>query len=297
MKKENKHLLFFLFFFILSILIIKWLINNGMSIFEKIVGCGCGNKESKIMKKMENFDINETTDFMDGVDMIYYINLDRSLERRKNMEKLLSDSVFNNIEKVRFSAIDGKKENAKNSIKTANTLFRPLSGVEYACLLSHLKTITLFSDSDVKNQVALIFEDDVTLEFKKYWKKSVKQIMKEAPANWEIIQLCFIGQGKDCLIVPKVDYDNKVYPSAAAYLINRKGAERIKKLYSNGKYNVESSAYPIADLFIFGYCKTYTCKYPMFIYSGDDSTLHDEDLKCHMKTKKIVKDMYASMYD
>lgn len=207
------------------------------------------------------------------------------------MESIFTDPVFSETEIIRFSAVDGQKEDAKSMVKTADQLFRSMSNVEYACLLSHLKTISAFANSDKKNNVALIFEDDITLELKKYWKKSTKQIIMEAPPDWEVIQLCYIGHGDGCVIVPTVDYDTTIYPSAAAYLINRKGASKISRLFINGQYNVERSVYPIADLFIFGHCKTYTCKYPMFIYKGDTSTLHDEDLKCHNSTKKWVLNM------
>ena len=47
-----------------------------------------------------------------------------------------------------------------------------LSKGEYACTLSHIETIRKFSESPY--EIALIFEDDVTMEYEKYWKKSIK---------------------------------------------------------------------------------------------------------------------------
>ena len=75
--------------------------------------------------------------------------------------------------------------------------------VEYACTLSHINTIREFSKSNYG--VALVMEDDMTLEFKPYWKKSVKQIMDNAPSDWEIIQLCYILQNNH-LNLPKNNY-------------------------------------------------------------------------------------------
>jgi GR25 family glycosyltransferase involved in LPS biosynthesis len=50
--------------------------------------------------------MGDLTKYLEGIDIIYYINLDRSVERRKNMEELLSHF---NIPNVRISAVDGKK--------------------------------------------------------------------------------------------------------------------------------------------------------------------------------------------
>jgi hypothetical protein len=48
--------------------------------------------------------------YLDGVDAIYYINLDRSIDRRNDMENLFRDSVFRGIPTIRFAAYDGKRE-------------------------------------------------------------------------------------------------------------------------------------------------------------------------------------------
>ena len=50
-----------------------------------------------------------------------------------------------------------------------------LSKGEYACTLSHLETIRKFSESPY--EIALIFEDDVTMDYEKYWKKTLEQII------------------------------------------------------------------------------------------------------------------------
>jgi GR25 family glycosyltransferase involved in LPS biosynthesis len=46
---------------------------------------------------------------MEGVDVIYWINLDRATERRAHMKKILSDKRLDSIPKIRFSAFDSKK--------------------------------------------------------------------------------------------------------------------------------------------------------------------------------------------
>jgi hypothetical protein len=48
-------------------------------------------------------------DYLDNVDIIYWINLDRSTDRKKHMNQLLKDSVFDNIPNHRITAYDGKQ--------------------------------------------------------------------------------------------------------------------------------------------------------------------------------------------
>ena len=132
-----------------------------------------------ISKYKEGFDNN--IKYLDGVDVIYWINLDRSTVRRQKMEKMFKDEVFKGIDIVRVSAVDGKTANIK---KILNDNFSNLSNkytdIEYSCLLSHLNAIKTFNKSDYQN--ALIMEDDMTLEYKKYWKITIKECASNAPS-------------------------------------------------------------------------------------------------------------------
>ena len=111
--------------------------------------------------------------YINGFDIIYWINLDRSNDRRNNMLKMLSYLPIRNI---RITAIDGK--NSTDDMIYNNIITTNYNGskTEFACLLSHLNTIRLFSESDYN--IALILEDDMTLEFAKYWIKDIKSIIE-----------------------------------------------------------------------------------------------------------------------
>ena len=50
----------------------------------------------------EGFDVS---DFMNSIDVIYWINLDRAADRKKYMDGLLSDSIFKNIPNKNFTFI------------------------------------------------------------------------------------------------------------------------------------------------------------------------------------------------
>jgi len=119
--------------------------------------------------------------YMDGIDVIYWINLDSSTERKEHMIKILQNSIFKNIPNIRISGVNGKKEKEKMYQQIEKFKKQDLSNSEYGCLLSHLKAIKKFSESQFN--IALILEDDLSLELHKYWKKTVFQVIQSAPKD------------------------------------------------------------------------------------------------------------------
>jgi GR25 family glycosyltransferase involved in LPS biosynthesis len=231
--------------------------------------------------------------YLDGVDIIYWINLDRSTDRRKNMMILFQDDVFNNVPIERVTAVDGQVP--KLVYQKLSITRKQKNDYEYACMVSHLDTIRKFSEST--NRVALILEDDITLEFKKYWNKSIKEIMNNAPPDWEIIQLCYISvhSSPEKFQLYEPNLKNKCV-SAAAFLMKNSAAKKLmQNTYYNGKYNLDPNLIHHADCYMFGKCVTYTYKYPMFIYkTNNDSLLHPEDLMEHEYSKMKIENMYKN---
>ena len=137
--------------------------------------------------KYDKYDKYDT--YLDGVDIIYYINLERSKDRKKHMEtKFFKDSVFHNKKIVRFNAVDYKKVDVYKKFTTDShiNLFR-VTKSEYACLLSHLDVIRKFSKTNYKH--ALIFEDDLELIDKNYWNEPIKNVIENVPKDYDIIKL------------------------------------------------------------------------------------------------------------
>ena len=248
--------------------------------------------------------IDRTKDnYLDGIYAIYWINLDRSHKRREHMQKILNDPVFDNIDKNRITASDGKNDptimdNFILEKKSDATI------VEYATLLSHLNAIREFSKSN--HEIGLIFEDDITLDLKSHWKKSVKEIIENAPSDWEIIQLYYILDYN--FEIPENEYTfiknnnyivmnnqiishvrNKVSSySLAAYIINKKTALRfINNYYKNNKYLLKNH-YHVADIYIYKIFKSYTYKYPMFSTLDDESTIDTSHIGHNTKSKKYI---------
>jgi GR25 family glycosyltransferase involved in LPS biosynthesis len=217
------------------------------------------------------------------------------------MEQLFRDQTFQNKKIQRIAAVNGRDPNISNML--VNYIGSPLqpqiSHIEYSCLLSHLETLRTFSESG--HSVALILEDDMTLEYKKYWVKRMEEIIREAPADWDIIQLCYITEfplptNTDYVANTKVD--RPCIYSTGAYLVSNKNLKSIMAtLYKNNKYFLENNENHVADEYLFAKLKTYTYRLPYFTYkSENDSTIHAGHIDFHNRSKKMVDDMYRKMY-
>jgi len=236
--------------------------------------------------------------FEDKNIFIYWINLDRSEDRRKKMKKMLETI---NIPNERIVAIDGKNEKMYEMIDTNQY---NSTDSEYGCLMSHLESIRTFKDSEYS--VGLILEDDCTLELKKYWDKpldeKINEIIEKAPKDWEIIMLCYIVNNH-----PLNDWTNKnefipygpgIY-STLSYLINKKGAKKLIdtcdssdhfSCYKDNVYMLNTNTDHKSDHYIFKNTITYCYKYPLFIYENEDSTIHSDHLNFHKENKeRIIK--------
>lgn len=245
----------------------------------------------------DSWNLYEKTDFLDGIDVIYWINLDRSKDRKATMETLFKDPIFFGKPIYRIQAVDGRSDVVYDKLVLKN---KQNTKLEYACLLSHLNAIRTFSESFYEN--ALIFEDDVTLEFKKYWRKSLREIIANAPDDWEIIQLCYITSSTLDSEYTLNNYQRNRYgaiASMAAYIINNKAAKKfIQETYNpvTERYTLLNFHTHEADHYLYKCLKTYTYKYPYFIYPTENtSTLHPEDLSSHVRSKLRLENMYYSL--
>uniref|UniRef100_A0A6C0B713 Glycosyl transferase family 25 domain-containing protein n=1 Tax=viral metagenome TaxID=1070528 RepID=A0A6C0B713_9ZZZZ len=233
----------------------------------------------------KNIEMFETRDYLEGIDVIYWINLDRSKDRRKRMKKMFKDPAFNGKKIIRISAVDGKSPDIDQVLNANFDGMQPekFTKVEYACTLSHLNAIKQFSESN--DQVALIMEDDMTLEYKKYWKKSTKEIMNKAPNDWEIIQLCINSN-----TIPRKMYTKQkgdTYFSTGSYIINQTGAKKI--INQKSKNILNNHIGHSADVYLYLMTNTYVYKYPYFTYKYKTrSTIHQNHEEIHNNNKRII---------
>lgn len=221
---------------------------------------------------------NNNPDFFHGINQIYWINLERATERCNNMETMFQDPIFQNIPIHRIEAFDGSRYNATQYFIMDSA--PKMTNIEYACLLSHLNTIEKFATTEgVPTDVALILEDDMTLEFRTYWRKPIQQIMDDAPPDWEVLQITYIINES----LPEKEYDENSLWSTATYLIRKSAAMKliekvsVKQLDSEPKY-YNISMFPIhqADYLIYN-LRTYVYKYPIFIYEYNNISYLNQD--------------------
>jgi GR25 family glycosyltransferase involved in LPS biosynthesis len=221
---------------------------------------------------------------------VYWINLDRSVERRNLMNEVFKDPLFDSMKTHRISAIDGKDPKFETYLKSLDNIKSDHTILVYACMLSHVKAIQAFEQSG--EELAMIFEDDVSLEMKPYWKINLETCIQKAPKDWEIIQLFYFMDTKN---LPTQLYTEstpeKNYTSALAYIINRKGAKRfLAELIPNNTIVFDKTIPHSADNYTYRKLKTYVYKYPFFIPTHNESTLHPTHLKMHKKeTDRVIR--------
>lgn len=249
---------------------------------------------------------NKYDSYLDGIDIIYYINLERSKDRKKHMNNFFKDSVFHNKKIVRFNAVDYKKVNVYNKFTTnSEANINRVSKQEYACLLSHLEVIRKFSKTNYQH--ALILEDDVEFIDKKYWNDSIQNIIDNAPKDYDIIKLyrscnqklqfknmyTFWEVKKNGIIINTADWGN------VAYVISNKAAKKLMdKIYVNGKFVLNDNLIHVSDYLIHKELITYTYKYPFFTVDN----IIDDNLPSTIKTylgkyQKTRKKYYKKIFN
>jgi len=237
---------------------------------------------------------------MEGISNIYYINLDRCTDRRNYMEKMFKDPMFQGIEIERVEGMDGKTERMEDFLDFHLCQKHPrMINTEFACTISHFRAIHQFAMTD--DPIALIVEDDLSLEFVPYWKETMGELIRGAPPDWEILQLSYILFSH----YHTEKYDpwemSKNYCGTAAYLITNAAAKRLITYLCRfsspamPKYCI-GSEYPYyhqADRFLYCFFKTYSINCSPFTPNvNNDSLINEEHLEHHIVSKEKTKKMY-----
>jgi len=222
----------------------------------------------------------------------YYINLENALDRRTQIELQFqqNDISFNRVEAFLYN-------NNNNHIKTIK------GNKENACIRSHIKAIFEFIMNS-NDEYAIICEDDLTFELKKYWRCTPDEVVKNAPVDYGIIQLAIIfariNKSKDIWNNLNTYFKwggVRDVGSCLAYVINRKCAIEVLNFYlkhSNNVYNGQIFATADSENGIYGIVNkytnftAYTYKYPMFIYPDNNNTQLDNCLNNQKASKRQV---------
>jgi hypothetical protein len=154
----------------------------------------------------------------------------------------IMNKILNNFDPIhlRYSAIDGGKEDdiCHKYFYSENNIYPPNSNKEYAILLSHLNCIEKFCYIKHKEyNIGLICEDDLSLDFMKYWDKDISEIISGAPDDWEIIMLGYFYIDLD---IPETYNRWNNQWSAIAYLVNGTVEKKIKSMKKDNKWIIHT---------------------------------------------------------
>ena len=232
---------------------------------------------------------------INNIDIIYWINLESSIDRKNNMNIILDNfDIKNEI----IKAIDGNiEENIhKKYFYAENNIYPKYSNKEYAVLLSHLSAIEKYANNtNIKFNVGLICEDDLSLDFINYWNTDIQEVINNAPDDWEIIMLGYFSLNINNNILYK-KWNNEW--SAISYLVNYKTINKIFDLKKDNKWICKESDLMVSDNYIFSKFNTYVYKYPFITFPNThDSTFHKDHLDYHRIYKISNYMTLENMYD
>ena len=225
---------------------------------------------------------------------IYVINLKRSKSRYDFMK---SQEIKYKIHFNYINAIDGNEltniSNGKvkffeNDIKYTNNDSK-VNKYEVACTLSHIKAImTAYYNND---EFALICEDDVIFDLFAINNISLKEIINNAPLDWEYISLNSVNC-KDIILHEYQNYVKDKCWGMTCYLINRKSMKNIiDKIYNADENivldkNISKRNTTSADGLIPVIMKSYYTKNLFTTYNNNsemESQIHKDHTNWHIK--------------
>jgi len=206
----------------------------------------------------------------------YYINLDRSPERRKFMEQL-TEPIKDRT--TRVSAIDGKKHTETSMDGVLYVTNYKLSNSQIACSLSHIKTLQLIEEAG--HDAALVMEDDASFELMPFWPKNyIQTILKEIPDDVGIVQLYWGRHSEKWCNVSdthKLQQVTKPCYGTVAYIVTRRGVQDILAYTlpdRNGPVQlISTDGFPecgAADMFLYQLTKVYNTSLPIMVFDNSD---------------------------
>lgn len=234
---------------------------------------------------------------------VYCINLDRC-EKRKDI--MTTEFNHHGIEHQFISAIDGTQmdpaiQNIDDEFRKTHVYTGIQQGIPYsinlhsfpseyilntsnghkltidfaiATVFSHVKAIKTAFDNNLEH--VIIAEDDITFIYLDKLNKSITEIIKEAPENWNCIKLHSSNIPSITHIIrgdkenkPFVNWDPN-FMSGGFYLLNRKGMEAIlNHFYVEDKYTIINEKSLAADVILFRHISDVYLYTKMFVVNNN----------------------------
>ena len=217
--------------------------------------------------------------------IIYIINLDTAVERKKSVEQEL---LKTNIPFQFISAVDKTSLN-KFKYKEKNKYKKKLNPAEIGCYLSHIKVKKQFLESTY--DFAIILEDDIQLlnNFDDVIKRAINQRLTIAKKHqWDVLKLKSYGR-KKLIEIKQIDQTYSLYSGGVAIttlaaIWTRKGAKSfIENSIEKEKFIIEM---PI-DCAL-----QQPWKYNLKIYNISPEICETKGFKSQIKPKKKVKSSF-----
>jgi GR25 family glycosyltransferase involved in LPS biosynthesis len=235
---------------------------------------------------------NNICDKINYVDKILWINLERSVDRRKYMGKLL-DII--DIPNERIEGIDGDRDGVDEfSLEYARNLKPPHIG----CTLSHIKAIN--SLKDVPGEYFMICEDDISLDNLQHFSSSsdLKNIIHMAPPKFDILLINHINDKKHSLTNLYTRWRKDLVWGTGCYIITRKAVAEFISMY---EYTEErgfifhkdiikaktvwiNALLDVADLFMYRWCNTWVYRYNFIATQDSFQSLIYSNMDLHIES-------------
>ena len=257
--KQNT--LFLIILFILIALIVIYFFLKKETVFEKTVRI-----EEELKQLVKEIDIyNRLYPRKQMITIpVYYINMDKSKDRNEWMIEQLSKNVerYYRVSGVNGYEIQNKEHDTVDGLEFYND-FKDLTLPQIGCTLSHLKAIqTAYENGE---NIVIIMEDDVYVDMTNLLDDSVEEFVKNAPEEWEILQLVHLGSNlnKSSKMFKEYTFHPHTrgnYESCtSSYLINRKGMENILKRLGRNPYylDINTSDSGVSDCIIYDNATTF----------------------------------------
>ena len=229
----------------------------------------------------------------------YWINIDRSQDRRAFMEEQFKK---NSLDNVRVSAITPHDFDEVLEDKRPLTCKHPgcvRCEYEYACISSHIKAM-IEGLKDESNDWFVVMEDDIVIPFDIDYNKMIGELLKEAPMAQLVQLLILYGPTVKALynlsITQNMPFIKWQYllPSTGMYIISREGAEiLVGKYFKNNKYDFTTCEYQVvADVALYSSINSYATTFP-FAYPNIDlvSEIHPEHYEAHKQTYLDIREV------
>jgi hypothetical protein len=177
---------------------------------------------------------------------------------------------FEDLGYIEYSFVPGFQKENVDSVLIGSSKSPVLEKRQLAATIAHIQAIKHWIESTTE-QIAIIMEDDISMELIPFWSFSWKEFYERLPEKFDIIQLCVLKPKLGEIKFKPRHFDNS-YTSAACYLITRSyGEEILKRHLVKNKFDLRPftpGLNSVVDELIYDTGGAYLC--PIFIFNDFD---------------------------